>query len=461
MLRKKSIIHRHGGFSLVEAMLSVSLFALLVTALAGVWIYGEEASRLSGNRIRASFVAEEGIEAIRSMRDGNFAALTPGTYGLQRTTTWSFLGASDTTDAFTRSVSIGSSAFHARMATSTVAWQQGPGRTGSLEVVTLLTNWLRSWQDPLLAGSFNIAGTEDGWRIAYQGDYAYLVRSAGTPDFAVINISNPSAPVLVGSLTLAGSPFDIAVNGNYAFIASSVNTQELQVIDIGNPSLPALVGSFNASGTDDGTSISLSGTRVYLTRTGAPNFVIIDVTSPTVPTLLGSMNLTGTPRGTIQLGTYTYVASENDAQEIQIVNVATPSTPLLSGSFNMSGTVNASTIAGFGTILIFGREGLSEVAALSVSNPIVPTLLDSITFPGGAVHDITLGYENSFIFAATSHGTGELKVIDALDLGSLALVGEENTSATLFGIAYDPSRDRAYAAGGANTQEVIVFTPQP
>ncbi|EKD76163.1 MAG: hypothetical protein ACD_43C00207G0001, partial [uncultured bacterium] len=40
------------GFSLVEVMLASAVFALLVTALVGAYLYGEEATALAGHRAR-------------------------------------------------------------------------------------------------------------------------------------------------------------------------------------------------------------------------------------------------------------------------------------------------------------------------------------------------------------------------------------------------------------------------
>jgi hypothetical protein len=442
-------------------MLSVSLFALLVTALVGVWVYGEEASRVSGNRVRAAFLAEEGIEALRSMRDGSFASLTAGSHGLSAGTTWSFSGSSDGTDIFNRTVAVDATSFQSRVATSTITWQQGPGRFGGLDVVAILTNWIRSWENPLVVGSLNLSGSADGWRVAVSGDYAYAVRDTGPPDFHVINITDLSSPVHVASMNLNDDVEDIEVVGNYAFIASGVNTQELQVIDISNPSAPTLAGSANASGSDDAISISISGTRAYLTRGGAPNFVIVDIATPTAPTILGSMNLASTPRATIALGNYVYVASENNSQELQVVNVTNPATPSLVASLNLSGGADGSAISGFGTTVLLGREGGSAIVSIDVSTPTAPVVLDTLSFGGGAVNDLALGYTNTHLFVATSHSSGEFKVIDIFDPSDMSLVGSENTGQSLYGVAYDEERDRAFGMHGVNAQEFIIFASQP
>src|SRR3989338_2006653 len=97
------------GFSLVEIILASSVFVLLVTALVGSYLYGQEATMLAGNRARATMLAEEGLEAVRNIRDPAFANLTNGTYGLTTTgNQWNLSGSSDVIDIFTRQMVISS-----------------------------------------------------------------------------------------------------------------------------------------------------------------------------------------------------------------------------------------------------------------------------------------------------------------------------------------------------------------
>lgn len=130
------------GFSLVEVLLSVSIFGLLVVFLVGGLIYGQEGTALGGVRTRATFLAEEGLEASRNIRDSGFANLTNGTYGLSNSSShWAFSGSSDTIDEFTRSITISSVDTSRKQIVSEVSWQQNPQRQGSVQLTTYLTNW--------------------------------------------------------------------------------------------------------------------------------------------------------------------------------------------------------------------------------------------------------------------------------------------------------------------------------
>lgn len=130
------------GFSIVEILLAASMLGLIVTALVGAFIYGRETTAAAGMRTRALFLAEEGVEASRNIRDSGFANLTVGTHGLAISGgEWIFSGASDTTGIFTRQITVSAVDAARSRITSTVTWQQTPSRTGAASVDTYLTNW--------------------------------------------------------------------------------------------------------------------------------------------------------------------------------------------------------------------------------------------------------------------------------------------------------------------------------
>ncbi len=141
-MQKAWLITKKNGFSLVEVILSSAVFVLLVTALVGAYLYGQEATALAGNRARANMLAEEGLEAVRNIRDENFSNLIDGTYGLSTSgNQWNLSGLQDTSDIFTRSVSISSADANRKNIVSTVTWQQNPQRTGTVSLASHLTFW--------------------------------------------------------------------------------------------------------------------------------------------------------------------------------------------------------------------------------------------------------------------------------------------------------------------------------
>ena len=126
-MRREQSAFKRGGFFSVEALLAVAIFALLVTALVGAYLYGQESTVFSGNHARATMLAEEGLEAVRNIRDENFFNLTDGTHGLTISgNQWILSGSSDASGIFTRQISISSIDAERRQISSSVSWHYEP-----------------------------------------------------------------------------------------------------------------------------------------------------------------------------------------------------------------------------------------------------------------------------------------------------------------------------------------------
>lgn len=132
------------GSSLVEVILAVATFSLIAAALIGAIIYGQQSTAVAGARERASKIAEEGIEAVRNIRDSGYSNLpVDGTYGLVISGgVWTLTGSSDTTDIFLRTVTISTIDSKTRKLTVNVTWDQTEQRTNAtLSLNTYLTDW--------------------------------------------------------------------------------------------------------------------------------------------------------------------------------------------------------------------------------------------------------------------------------------------------------------------------------
>lgn len=456
------------GFSAVEVLLASAVLSLLVTSMVGATIFGEEGTALSGSRNRATLLSDEGLEAVRNIRDAGFAGLTSGTFVLTTTgNQWNLSGSSDTTDIFTRSVTITTATESAnrKNIAPVVTWQQNLQRTGNTTLNSRLTNWRRvfgNWASPSVQASVNIGGNQNGNKVARQGNYAYVVRNAGTPDFAVIDVSNSASPTLVGSLTLSGNPTNIAVSGNYAYVSATDNAGELKIVDISTPTAPSLVGTFNAPGNADGNGVSVSGSTVYLTRsTNSNNFVVVNVATPTAPTQVGILSTGGPLFESVVIGSNVFVSTGDGSAELKAISVATPSAPTVIGGLNLAGGFSAESITGYSspdTVFVGQTNGPGTVSLINVASPTAPTLLSSFS-AGDAVNDVALGLGSGYLFLAKNNGAAEFSVWDVADTASPTAVGNSNLSATQNGVVFDEDRDRAYLVGNDNASEFSLIKP--
>jgi Tfp pilus assembly protein PilV len=454
------------GFSPVELLLAVAIFGLISVGVIGALVYGRESTAEAGNRARATLLAEEALEAVRNVRDASYASLADGTYGLSNASgSWVLSGSSDTTDIYSRSVTISSGGTNRKNITSTVSWPQASG-TGSVTVNARLTNWLggiiKSWFKPTLAGALNAASTNNGTKIAINGNYAYVVRADGTPDFVIVNISNPAAPTLTGSLSLSGTPTNVAINGNYAYVTTTDDAAELRIINVTNPASPAISGTYNATGAGDGSDVYLANNRAYLSRKangGSDELVVVGGTV-TAPTRTAGYSLNVNMNEVYANTTTVYVATGSDTQEVISLsfNGTAFSAPV---SINLAGTTDATTIDGFGSAVAVGQGTAFHTiyqGTLGAFNGF--NVVDSLTM-SGVVNDIAIHTDRQAAFVATSDGTKEFQVVNITDLTNTSLGATLDLTGTnvLSGVAYGSALNVVAGASSSDTQEVPVFVP--
>lgn len=130
------------GFSLVEILVALSVFALFAVALTSTLSSTSRQARHAANTERAAVLAEEALEASRNVRDADFANLTDGTFGLATTSSqWSFNGSSDTKGIFTRAVTVSTISENQKKVDTTISWADQVSGSNSLTMSTYLTNW--------------------------------------------------------------------------------------------------------------------------------------------------------------------------------------------------------------------------------------------------------------------------------------------------------------------------------
>ena len=463
-------IKKQIGFSLIEVLIAIAVFGLIITAIIGAVIYGRESTMLAGARSRASFFANEGLEATRNIRDANFSNLTDGTWAISTSgnifSLVNPISFPDVNGIFTRTIIISTIDANTKMVVSQVNWQQNPQRTGQIVLTTYLSNWRQavtptpSWANPGIAATLDLPGNHDAYKVKSQGDYSFVVRNNGNPSFNSIGITNADAPSVVGTQNVAGALFNLAVSGNYAYAASGNNSTELYIINITNPASTTTTGTYNAAGNADARGVYFASPRVYLTRnfSADPEFFIINATNPASPTLDGSLNLPGTGYEVVVMGNYAYVANSADNGELQVVNVTNPAAPTIAGTLDLPGAEDGLSIEGFGTTVVLGRIG-GQVAIINVANPAAPALVSTYNSGAGNVEDLSLGNSNNYLFLVKSGGANQFQVVNIATLVSPALFGQLTVN-PLLGVDYHSAKDRAFVVGADNNPEFRTLKPQ-
>lgn len=484
-LPAKKHLEAKAGFGIIEIIVAMGIFVILAVSGAVTVVGSFSTNRLGDEETQANIYAQEGIEAVRSIKnqgwsDPFLATDCSSGCGVDASGgNWIFSGSSDTIDGFTRVVTVnqaqrngsndivmsgGTADSDTYQVESTVTWNFTPTRSNTVSLVTYLTNFRKAiggdWSNITQSGSLNLSGNDNGLKVQIAGNYAYVVRN-NSSEFVVVDISTLASPSEVTTLSLSGSLSNIFVAGDYAYVTSNSNSAELQIIDISNPASPSQVGAYNDSGNNDPNGVYVVGNTTYMAFSGNDEFVVVNTTVPASPAGLGSLNLSGSSEEVVVSGNYAYVSSSNNSQELKVIDVSLPTSPNQVATLNLPSNTNATALAIDGNILYLAQG--DDLRIISIATPTSPSLLGSYDADDG-INDIALNFADSgaTVFLATDDNSSEFQVLDVSNLASPTLLTSINVASNsdLLGIAYDETLDAVVAVGANNSNEVLTFGPQ-
>ena len=416
MPKDQSVTNR--GFSLVEVILAGSVFILIATVLVGAIIYGQESTVLSGKRVQAVFLAEEGLEVVRNIRDDDFSNLIDGTYGLQVVGgRWNIAGSSETIGIFTRQITISTINSDIKKITSTVTWQQNLQRSGSVSLDTYLTYWMAPGvsqaTDLIIDSSSSGLDPFDNTRIT--GLTLANNGLAGlTINQMVVSWVNALGGTRINNISIDGSSvWSGNANSGVTLNITSFN------LPVGATIYPINFLDFNRNMT--GTTITIDfimADSSIATVTFSPG-VISDTTPPSAVADLSNSNLTynsvdlswSSPGDDGNVGTATsydirYSTSPiNDGNWATALQLTGEPTPLVSGTVQTVTVTNLSPSTAY-YFAIKTADEVPNVSALSnISNAITLPPPPDATPPSAvsnlAVSSVTL---NSVLLSWTAPG---------------------------------------------------------
>jgi hypothetical protein len=136
-------------------------------------------------------------------------------------------------------------------------------------------------------------------RIRVSGNYAYITQPWSGVE--VIDVSDPANPTHAGINDSIDSPWDISGNGNYAYVTGS----SFAVLDISGPSSPSLVGTYDYGSFGSVYRLHSQGNYVYLPNLNGIR--VLDVSDPASPTLTADYDAVESD-GVYVSGNYVYLA---------------------------------------------------------------------------------------------------------------------------------------------------------
>jgi hypothetical protein len=220
--------------SAIEVLLSGILFVMLSGGVISALLYSRNATMLATQRSQAVIFAEEGMTALRSMRDRDFGLLTNGTDKalVYNDGKWEFVGVinadSDSKDGMTRRVDIadGPIAGQTKLVTVKVLYFLGPNRSNTYEIKSVLADlYDNTGAEGASSGPLQYGGnyaSSGNFKLADQdfGDYtgeAGLAFGAGLPSITVASLNpldNATGVSVSSNLVMTFSGNAVVGSGN-------------------------------------------------------------------------------------------------------------------------------------------------------------------------------------------------------------------------------------------------------
>ncbi len=202
------------------------------------------------------------------------------------------------------------------------------GKTG-LNVVNLSNP-----ASPAVVGALLTPGY--AWGVTVAGSYAYV--ADGSEGLSVVSLKNPASPASVGWIGISGTVKDVAVVNGLAYLAAG---NSLQIVDVSNPAAPVVRGSLAFGYPISVVEVKVQNNIAYLAGS-AGGLITVDVSNPSSPKQLGILapagNSSASTLGVVVNGTLAYVA--NYLGGLGVVDVSNPATPVLQATVMTMGDLH-------------------------------------------------------------------------------------------------------------------------
>jgi prepilin-type N-terminal cleavage/methylation domain-containing protein len=278
------------GQSLIEIIVAMAIFGIISAAMVSMAVGGVNVVEQGAEQMEAQAFAEEGLEAVRSIRDRAWNESIYAQSGVSVSGgDWVFDGeaTTDVTGQFTRTISFADvcrdgsdnvatcpasyTDAHTQQVTSRVAWTTGTGSANTVERIGLLTNWdSRDWEQSDWVGGSGQATWSDVTKYASRdaNDYAYIA-TAG--EVTIISGDTTDDSFAISGDSSYDWPFSTAGNYTYDDEKITVTGAFAQLVGTGaevttggtlNPDFDTNTANWAYSDWQQGGGIDVTGTRV-------------------------------------------------------------------------------------------------------------------------------------------------------------------------------------------------------
>ena len=404
------------GSLLVEVLLALAIAAIACTAIASGYLGSLAAAETLKNNEELRYETRGMLEDARVAARMDFGGLVNTTRIDEKYTKKITV---ENIDDMTKDISvqvsfIGSEKRSAELATRFFDWRHAEGAK--------LCDFEGDWSAPRLHGFISLGASTTATQIAKQGHFIYIAADSSVQDksdFFIVDVFDVDHPFIVSQLNTGPGILALAVAGNYVYAGNSSINAQLQIIDVKNPTQPILVSSYKLPGVyNDGTTIAntlyYSKSRIFLgtKKSMIAELHMIDVTDPFSPFELGTWEANTAVNALRANGTMLLVASP-DSEELKVLDISNPALITRIGGFDAAGNSgNGKSLYSIGTTTYLGRTfGNNELYTLVAASSSLSTI--SSVQIGASVQDLVAG--NNLLILATSDASKELQIFSVTD----------------------------------------------
>jgi hypothetical protein len=197
------------------------------------------------------------------------------------------------------------------------------------------------------------------------GSLLYTVQQGDFSGVVIYDVSS-SPPVLVGSYSESGQdPLSLALSGNSLFVGTAAG---LLVLDVSTPSAPNKIASL----TIPASAIAVSGSFLFAGTTDH-RLVVLNISNPMSPNQIAQLSLPDFPVNLRAAGSLLFIADNTSG--LLTFAISTPSSPMLLSQYKPSSAIEDAAIDGNLALLAAADGGL---VIADITNPATPLLVSQV-----------------------------------------------------------------------------------
>ncbi|HUO74991.1 MAG TPA: hypothetical protein VMU39_29780 [Solirubrobacteraceae bacterium] len=307
----------------------------------------------------------------------------------------------------------------------------GSGTMGDFDGYPML--WIIDASNPSAPVQRSASNMQVSWPLAVWNGFAYSGRGWWADgDVQVIDVSDPTAPLLGNIVSLPATVSSIAVSAGLAYVSlqqpvlSNLSLGGLVVLDLSTPAAPVVAGTLDI--TAQNAFLRVAAADGVAVATSGGGIATVDASSPSQPVRLADDDPHDDASGVRVVGTLAFVAYEGP--RLRVFDVSDPRAPVEVAHLDLSGPTppsqidwKADGIEIAGNLAYLGGTYGGGVRIVDISNPTAPVAVGTIPLQGIA-SSISLSGNRAYVAEAflTADPPG-VHIVDVTDPSAPAELG--------------------------------------